>query len=114
MEFAPCQHGFEDVAGVHGSFRLSCPNDIVELINKEDDPSVRFCYFVYNRFQPFLKLTPEFGTCYESPYVQCKQGFVLKPIGNITLKNALSQAFHNRGFTNAGLSDEDRIVLCPP
>jgi len=37
MEFAPRQHRFEHVPGVHGAFGLAGADDGVDLVDEEDD-----------------------------------------------------------------------------
>ena len=37
VQLAARQHGFEQVAGIHGAFGLSRPDDGVQLVDEEDD-----------------------------------------------------------------------------
>ena len=46
VQLTPGQHGLEQIARVHGAFRLTCPYDGVQLIDEEDDTPLGLFHFI--------------------------------------------------------------------
>ena len=111
VELTPGQHGLQNVAGVHGAVGFSGTDDGVQLINEQDDTAVALFDFRQYGLQPFLKFTPEFGASNQGTHIQGEDGFVLQAVRHVPADNPLGQAFGDGGFTDAGLTDQDGVVL---
>ena len=84
----------------------------MNFVNEKNDAFV-FHYFIHDAFHTFFKLASVFCACNHSGNVKCNYLFVGKRFGNRTVGDTLSETFYYRGFTDSGLTDETRIVLCP-
>ena len=73
MKLTPGQHRLQHIAGIHGSFRLACSYNSMELIDKQNNLSVALLHLIQNGLQSFLKFTPVLGSRQESPHIQGKQ-----------------------------------------
>ncbi len=52
------QHWLKDIAGIHRTLGGAGPDDRMKLIDKHEDPALRFLHFIKYCLQPFLELTP--------------------------------------------------------
>ena len=111
VEFASRQHGFQQVARVHGAFGLAGADDGVEFVDEEDDLTVRLLDFVQDGFQTFFELAAKLGARDQGAHVQREQGLVLEVVRHIALDDPLCEAFGDGRLTDAGLTDEARVVL---
>ncbi len=59
MQIAPRQCGFQHVGGIHGAIGFASPDKGVQLVDEQDHLAVTAGNIGQNRFQAFLKLTPE-------------------------------------------------------
>ncbi len=46
MQFAPGEHRFQQVAGIHAAFRLAGTDNVVDLINEQDDLTIALLDFI--------------------------------------------------------------------
>ncbi len=72
VQLASCQHRFQHIARIHGSVRLACSHDGMQLVDKQDDPPVAFLHFLQDCLQPFLELSPVLRTRHQRPHIQGK------------------------------------------
>ena len=70
VELAPGQHGLQQVACIHAAFSTACPDDVVQLIDKQDDLAFAALHFPQYRLEPFLKFPTEFGAGDQGAHVQ--------------------------------------------
>jgi hypothetical protein len=111
------QERFEEVASVHPSaFRASTSHDEMKFIDKEDNSWSTVLRSLLDLVQygldTLLVLSLVFGSSHERTHVEGPQP------GNergrdIALDDSLGKSFCNSSFTNAGLTDEDGVVLGP-
>ena len=111
MKFSSCQFRLEQVPGIHGSFSLSCSNDVMELIYEKYYPAFRFFDLVEYSFEPFLEFAPEFCACYKSAHVEGEYCFILKSFRYVTVQDTLSKTLNYRGLSYARFTYEHRVVL---
>ena len=111
VQFAPCQHGFQHVPRIHGTVRLSGSHNGMQLIDEQDDPAFAVLHFFQDRFQTLLKLAPVFCAGDKGSHIKGKYRLLFQSLRYIAADDPLSQPFHDRRFTDARFSDEDRIVL---
>ena len=111
VQFAPGQHGLEQIARVHGALRLARPNDGVQLINEEDDAPLRLLHFVQDGLQPLLKLAPVLGPRDQAAHIQGEDGLVLQAAGHIPLHDPLGQPLGDGSLAHTWLADQDWVIL---
>ena len=110
-QLATRQGRFQDVRCIHGTFALSGTHQGVDLVDEENDVSVRFRYLVDYRLQAFLELALVLGTGHERTHVQREQLLVLQVLGHVSTEDALGETFHNGGLTGTRLTNQNRVVL---
>ena len=111
VQFASGQHGLKQVARVHGAFGLARADNGMQLVDEEDDLSLTLFDFLQNGLETFLELTAVLGTGDERTHIKSVELVSLEVLGYVALENTESQAFHNGRLANAGLTDEDGVVL---
>ena len=83
----------------------------MQLINKQNDLSLALSDILQHSFQTLFKLTTIFGTCNKCAHIQCEDFLFFKAFRHITCNNSLCKTFDSCCFTNARLTDENRVVL---
>ena len=111
VQFASGQHGLQQVARVHGAFGLARADNGVQLVDEEDDLALALFDFLQNGLETFLELTAVLGAGDERTHIKSVELVSLEVLGYVALENTESQAFHNGCLANAGLTDEDGVVL---
>ena len=61
--------------------------------------------------EPFLELAAELGAGHEGAQIERHQALVLEALGHVAIDDALRQPFDDGGLADAGLADQDGIVL---
>ena len=111
VQLAARQHRFEQVAGIHRAFRGAGADDGVQLVDKENDLAGRIDHFLEHRLEAFLELAAEFGSRNQCAHIERDQFAVLQAFRHVLADDALGQTFDDCGLADAGLADEDGIVL---
>ena len=111
-QFASCQCGFQDVGCVHGTLALAGTNERMNLVDEEDDTSVRSCHLINNALQAFLELTLVLGTCHQCTHIEREELLVLQILGHVATYDTLGQTFNDGCLTCTGLANQDGVVLC--
>ena len=111
MQLASGQHRLQEVSSVHAALGLTCADDGVQLINKEDDTALGLAYLLQNGFQTLLKFAPVLGACNKSAHVQGEYGLVLQTFRYVSPDYTLGQTFGYGGLAHAGFAYEHRVVL---
>ena len=70
VQLAPCQHGLEQVAGIHAAFGLAGSDDGVQFIDEQDDAALGFADLFQNGLQPLFKFTAVFGARNQRAHIQ--------------------------------------------
>ena len=110
-QFPAGQHGFQDIARIHGPLGSTCPYHRMHLVNEQQYLSVRLGNLIQHGFESFFELAPELGPGHQSAHVERIEGLVLQGFRHITCHNAAGQPLHNGGLAHARLADEHRVVL---
>jgi hypothetical protein len=84
----------------------------VQLVDEKDDV-VRLYDLLHDDLQAFLELAAVLGPCDQRAEVEGDYAPVHDVLGDIAVDDALCEAFDDRGLSDAGLADDDGIVLCP-
>ena len=111
VQFAPCQHRFQHVRGVHGTFSSACSHEGMQFVNKKDNATFGARYLLEDGFQTFLKLASVLSSCDECTQIEGHYLFVGQRFWHITAHDTLGQPFNNSGFADARLTNQYRIIL---
>ena len=111
-ELATGQHGLEHVARIHCSFRATTgTNDRVKFVDKGDDLAVRSFDLAQNSLEAFLEFTAILRARNHPGQIKSDQLLVLQRFGDVACDDSLGEAFDDGGLTDAGLTDQNRVVL---
>ena len=111
VQFAARERGLEHVAGVHRAFGLARADHGVQLIDEQDDLAFLLGEIVEHALEALFELAAELGARDQRAHVEREDAFALEAFGHFAIDDALGEAFDNRGFADAGLADEHRVVL---
>ncbi len=105
------QHRLEHVAGVHGALGLAGAHDGVQLVDEQQDAALTVLHLGEDCLEPLLELAAVLGACHEAAHVECEDGLVAQALGHVPAHDALGKALGDRSLADAGLADEDGVVL---
>ena len=111
MQFPSCQHRFQQLSCIHCTVRLTGADDRVQLIDKQNDLSIRILDIVKNGFQTLLELATILCTGNQCAHIECKKLLIFESLRDITLDDSLRKAFDNGRLTNTGFTDQYRVIL---
>ena len=110
-QFAARQHGLEHVRGIDRAFRGAGADHGVQLVDEQDDLAVAVGDLAQDGPQAIFKLAPVFCPGHQRPEVQLHHALVLQAFGHVPAHNALRQPLHDGRLPDAGIADQDRVVL---
>ncbi len=110
-QLAARQRWFQQVGGVAGALGAAGADQGVNFVDKQDDRRRAGLHFIYHRLQPFFKLAFDAGAGLQHADVQQAQFHVAQLRRHVAGHDAQRQAFHHRGFPDAGLAGQQRVVL---
>ena len=105
------QFRFEQVRRVGGTFGFARPDHQVQFIDKQNDRTVGILDFAEHRFESFFEIAAEFCPGNQRPHIQRNDAFLFERLRHVAFKNPQRQTFGDRGFADAGLPDQHRVVL---
>ena len=105
------EHRLEHVAGVHRPFGGSRPHQGVELVDEQQDASLRCLHLRQDCLHSLLELAPVLRAGDQGRQVQREHGLVAKALGHVLTQDPLGKALHDGGLSDTGLADEDGVVL---
>ena len=111
VQLAAGEHRLQHVRRVHRSFRRAGADDGVELVDEENHLALRVGDLLEHRLEPLLELAAVLRAGDERAHVERDDALVLEPFGHVAADDAAGEAFDDRGLADAGLADEDRVVL---
>jgi hypothetical protein len=82
----------------------------VELVDEDDGVLILHQLF-HDGLKALFKLAAVFGAGHDEREVESEDALVGEETGNVAVGDALCEAFDDGGFADAGLADEDGIVL---
>src|SRR5262245_1433522 len=85
----------------------------MKLVDEDYDGAFGALNFFEDRFQSFLEFASILGSGNQRAHIKSDDAFVLEAFGHIAPDDPLSQTLDDCGFSNAGFSDQDRVVLRP-
>ncbi len=111
VEFAAGEHRLEHVARVHGSFGGACADDRVEFVDEEQDAPLGGLHLGQHGLEAFLELAAVLGAGDQGTHVEGEHRLVAQALGDIAADDALGEALDDGGLADAGVADEDGVVL---
>ena len=103
--------GLEEIRRVHRAFGGAGADDRVQLVDEADDLAVRLRDLLEHGLQPVLELAAILRAGDDGADVERDQPLVLERLGHVARHDAQGQALDDGGLADAGLTDEDRVVL---
>ena len=114
VQLAAGQRGLEEVRGVHRPVSLAGADQGVHLVDEEDDLSRGGLDLLQDRLQPLLELAPVLRAGDERAHVERQKPLVLETLRHVSVDDAERQALGDGRLADAGLADQDGVVLGPP
>ena len=85
----------------------------MHLVDEQDDLARGGLDLLEDRFQPLLEFTAILRTGDQGAHVQRQKTLVPQALGHVAVDDAQRHAFGDRGFTDAGFTDQHGVVLGP-
>uniref|UniRef100_A0A0N4ZZD3 NDK domain-containing protein n=1 Tax=Parastrongyloides trichosuri TaxID=131310 RepID=A0A0N4ZZD3_PARTI len=111
VQLAARQGGLEQVGGVHRAVALARPDQGVHLVDEEDDLALSGGDLVQHGLQPLLELAAVFGPGDQGAHVERQHLLVLQAFRHVAVDDPQCESFDDGGLADAGLADQDRVVL---
>ncbi len=108
------QHRLQQVRGVHRTLCRPGADDGVQLVNEQDDLALGVRDLLEHRLEALLELAAVLRARHQRPEIERHDPLVAKPLGHVAADDALRQPLGNRRLADAGLTNQDRVVLRPP
>ena len=110
-QLAPRQRRFEHVGRVHRAFGGACSHQRVQFVDEQNDLPFGLGNLFQDGFQTVFKFAAEFRSRHQRRQVQRHNALCLQHVRYVAGDDALRQAFHNRGFADAGLTNQYWVIL---
>ena len=105
------EHRFDQVRGIHHPARCSaCAYNCMNFIDKQDRTRI-ILYFLDDRFQALLEVTPILGAGNQGAHVERVDRCVAQHVRHPFLGDHPGKTFRQRRFANACVPHVQRIVL---
>ena len=111
MQLAARQHGFEEIAGVHGAFGLARAHHGVQLIDEEDDFAVGGLHLFQHGFETLLEFAAKFRAGDQGAHVERDHATFFQALGHVAADDALRKSLHDGRLADSRLADQNGIVL---
>ena len=110
-QLAARQHRLEQVRGVDRALRRAGTDDRVELVDEEDDLPRGALDLLQDRLETFLELAAVLRPREQRADVERPDALAFQALRYVTRDDSLREALDDRRLADAGVADEDRIVL---
>jgi len=111
VQLAAGQHRLQHVGGVDGALGRARADHGVQLVDEQDDLAGGLDDLLQHRLEALLELAPVLRAGHERPHVERDDALVLQALGHVTPDDALREPLDDGRLADAGLADEDRVVL---
>ena len=112
VQLAAGQHRLEHVAGVHRGVAAGArADDRVQLVDEGDDLPAGVLDLLEDGLEPLLELAAVLRAGDHRGQVEAQHPTALERVGHVAGDHALGEALDDGGLADAGLADEDRVVL---
>ncbi|CAB4773297.1 unannotated protein [freshwater metagenome] len=110
LQLTTSQHGLENGSCIDRAFSRAGTHEGVQFVDEQNDVSAS-SNFLEHLLQALFEVSAVTATSHQSTKVQRVEVLVLQCLGYFALNDGLSQSFNDGGLADAGLTDEDRVVL---
>ena len=86
----------------------------MQFIDEKNNLAGGIGHFLQHRLEPILELAAKLGAGNQCAQVQGHQPFFFQAFRHVTVDDAQREPFHNGRLADAGLADENGIVLGSP
>ncbi len=111
VQLAAREGGLEQVGRVHGAVAFPRANQGVHFVDEEDDLALGGRDLVQHGLEAFLELAPVFGAGDQGAHVERQDLLVLERFRHVAVDDAERQTLDDGGLADAGLADQDGVVL---
>jgi hypothetical protein len=101
----------EHVGGVLGALGLAGADEGVELVDEQDDLAVGGLDLLEHGLEALLEFAAVLGAGDEGGEVELEELAVLEALGDVAGGDAQGDALGDRGLADAGVADQDGVVL---
>ena len=102
----------QDVCGIERTFGRTCADERVQFVDEHDGVRIVDQFF-HDRLQPLFKLAAILRSGNDQRKIQNQNALVRQEGRNFAVDDALRKSFDNGGLSDAGIADQNRIVLGP-
>src|SRR3974390_849145 len=107
------ERGLEQIGCVHCAARGGASADHgVDLVDEHDRARIGLD-LLDHLLEPLLEVAAVAGAGEQRAHVEREHGGALKHIRHLAMHDAARQTFRDRGLADAGIADEQRIILLP-
>ena len=85
----------------------------VDLVDEQDRARI-VLDLLHHRLEPLLEVAAIARAGQQRAHVEREDGGVLQHLGHVALDDLAREAFGDRGLADAGVADEQRVVLLAP
>ena len=110
LQLAAGQHRLEDAGGVDRALGRAGADEGVDLVDEQHDVAAG-ADLLEHLLEALLEVTAVARAGDQGAEVERVDLLVLQRLGHVALDDVLRQAGHDRGLADAGLADEDGVVL---
>ncbi len=110
LQLAARQGRLEDRGGVDRALGGAGADEVVELVDEQDDVAA-LGDLLHHLLQALLELAAILRAGHQGGQVERVDLLVLEQLRHVGVDDALSQALDHGGLADAGLADQDRVVL---
>src|SRR5438270_4666218 len=110
LQLAAGEHGLEDRRGVDRSFSGAGADECVQLVDEQDDVAAG-ADLLQHLLEALLEVAAVAGAGDESAEIECVDLLAVQRLGHVVGHDLLGQALDDGGLADAGLADENRVVL---
>jgi hypothetical protein len=110
LDLAAGQHRLEDAGGVDRALGGTRPDERVDLVDEQDDVAAGGD-LLEDLLEALLEVTAVARPGDERAEVEGVEVLVLERLGDLAGDDALGEALDDGGLADAGLTDQDRVVL---
>ena len=111
-DFAARERRLQDVGRVERPFGRARANQRVQLVDEHDDVRV-VGQFLHDRLEALFELAAVFRAGDDQRDVEGENPLVREEVRHVAVDDLLRQPFDDGGLADAGLADEDGVVLRP-
>src|SRR3989344_7046651 len=111
MKLSACQGWLEHVRCIYCSFRSSCTDKRMQLVNKKQDAARGTLKLFDNCFEPLFKFPTIFCPGNKRAESKRNEFFVFQCFGNIAGSDAPRESFNNRCFSYSSFANKHGVIF---